>query len=164
MPCKRAAAAKVLECSMLKQKDGKWALMSKKTQRPLAYYKGEGKPSDEWVKKQEARVQHFKHIGEAAYPGNVGFMELMKFHSKATPAQKKQLQSHIQNKKHKEFRDLIHTVTGVRLHKSVNEKIDPDILPKSGAGQDGTDELTKTYMKDTPGQNYKKFREYIDSK
>lgn len=41
------------------------------------------------------------------------------------------------------------------------EAISPDILPKSGAGQDGTDELAKTYIKATPGQNYKKFREYI---
>jgi hypothetical protein len=52
-------------------------------------------------------------------------------------------------------------VTGVKLHKSVHEQVKSDILPKAGAGQDGTDELTKTYMKDTPGQNYKKFREYI---
>ena len=28
---------------MLKQVDGKWALVSKKTQRPLDYYRGEGK-------------------------------------------------------------------------------------------------------------------------
>jgi hypothetical protein len=49
----------------------------------------------------------FQEFSEAAYVGNVGFQELVKFHSKATPAQKKQLQSHIQNKKHKEFRDLI---------------------------------------------------------
>jgi hypothetical protein len=41
------------------------------------------------------------------------------------------------------------------------EEIKPDILPKAGAGQDGTDELVKTYMKDTPGQSYKKFRDYI---
>lgn len=46
---------------MLKQVNGKWALVSKKTQRPLAYYKGEGKPSDEWVRKQEARIQFFKN-------------------------------------------------------------------------------------------------------
>jgi hypothetical protein len=28
----------------------------------------------------------------------------------------------------------------------------PDILPKSGAGAWGTDELTNTYKRDTPGQ------------
>ena len=46
---------------VLKQVDGKWALVSKKTGRPLAYYKGEGKPSDEWVASQERRIQYFKH-------------------------------------------------------------------------------------------------------
>jgi hypothetical protein len=48
---------------VLKQVDGKWALVSKKTGRPLAYYDGEGKPSDEWVAKQERRIQYFKHKG-----------------------------------------------------------------------------------------------------
>ena len=69
---------------MLKQVNGRWALVSKKTQRPLAYYKGEGKPSDEWVRKQENRIQFFKHgfseqLAEAAYVGNIGVMELAKF-------------------------------------------------------------------------------------
>jgi len=52
-------------------------------------------------------------------------------------------------------------VTGVKLHKSMHEENKSDILPKAGAGQDGTDELVKTYMKDTPGQNFKKFKDYI---
>lgn len=47
----------------LQQVDGKWALVSKKTGKPLAYYKGEGKPSDEWVADQERRIQYFKHKG-----------------------------------------------------------------------------------------------------
>lgn len=46
----------------LQQVNGRWALVSKETGRPLAYYKGEGKPSDEWVAKQEKRVQYFKHM------------------------------------------------------------------------------------------------------
>ena len=62
-----------------------------------------------------------KKMNEAAYKGNLGVMELVNFHSKATPDQKKKLNSHIKNKKHKEFRELIHHVTGVKLHKSVNE-------------------------------------------
>ena len=94
---------------MLVQKKGQWAFVSRKTRRPLAYYKGEGKPSEEWVRKQEQRVQYFKHMGESA-------------------------------------------------------NIKPDILPKSGAGQDGTSELVKTYMNDTPGQNIKKYRDYIKDK
>ena len=31
------------------------------------------------------------------------------------------------------------------------KNIKPDILPKSGAGQDGTDTLVNSYKKDTPG-------------
>lgn len=44
----------------LKQVNGRWALVSKSSGRVLAYYKGEGKPSDEWVAKQERRIQYFK--------------------------------------------------------------------------------------------------------
>lgn len=40
---------------------GRWALVSKKTGKPLQYYRGSGKPSDEWVQKVERRVQYFKH-------------------------------------------------------------------------------------------------------
>lgn len=42
------------------------------------------------------------------------------------------------------------------------ENIDKDILPKSGAGQEGTDDLVDTYVKDTPGQSRKfmTFKEY----
>lgn len=49
----------------LKKVDGKWAIVSKSTGKPLRYYKGEGKPSDEWVKKQEAEIQYFKHQKES---------------------------------------------------------------------------------------------------
>lgn len=34
----------------------------------------------------------------------------------------------------------------------MNEESKPDILPKSGGGQEGTDELVKSYVRDTPGQ------------
>lgn len=51
-----------LQVESLQQVNGRWALVSKETGRPLAYYKGEGKPSDDWVKKQERRVQYFKHM------------------------------------------------------------------------------------------------------
>lgn len=41
-----------------------WALVSKDNpSKVLQYYDGEGKPSDEWVKKVERRVQYFKHKG-----------------------------------------------------------------------------------------------------
>ena len=147
---------------MLKQKDGKWVFVSKKTQRPLAYYRGEGKPSDEWVAKQERRVQYFKHMNEASYEGNIGIMELIKFHKSATPDQKKKLDTHIKQKNHKKAWDLVQHVTGTKLHKSVMES--KDILPKSGAGQEGTDELVKSYLRDTPGQSLKSFKEFTKNK
>jgi hypothetical protein len=100
-------------------------------------------------------------LQEAAYAGNIGIMELIKFQKKASQKQKDMLQLHIQNKQHEKMRKLVADVTGVKLQKIVNEEIKPDILPKAGAGQDGTDTLVKTYMKDTPGQSYKKFRDYI---
>lgn len=52
----------ILDETLKKLEDGRWALVSKKTGKPLAYYDGEGKPSDEWVSAQERRVQMFKHI------------------------------------------------------------------------------------------------------
>jgi hypothetical protein len=75
--------------------------------------------------------------------------------------QKHQLRKQRKNKRNKDAWKMVQDVTGVKLHKSVNEEIKPDILPKAGAGQWGTDELANTYKKDTPGQNVKKFKEYI---
>ena len=41
-------------------------------------------------------------------------------------------------------------------------KTDIDILPKAGAGQEGTDELVKTYRDDTPGQSERKIDSFND--
>ncbi len=87
-----------------------------------------------------------KKMNEAVYKGNLGVMELVNFHSKATPAQKKKLNSHIKNKKHKEFRELIHHVTGAKLHKSVNEmKNSPLENWKNEDPVKYTKHLTKTF-------------------
>jgi hypothetical protein len=51
-----------------------------------------------------------------------------------------------------------------RAVRRLREKVEKDILPKSGAGQWGTDELRKTYQKDTPGQNIARFKDYIQHK
>lgn len=45
----------------LKQVGGKWALISRRTGKPLVYYDGEGKPSLDWVQQQERRINYFKH-------------------------------------------------------------------------------------------------------
>jgi hypothetical protein len=156
---------------MLVQKDGKWVFVSRKTRRPLAYYRGEGKPSDEWVAKQERRVQYFKHLGES----------LEDFYSKKNPPPMFHVVRnyyHLTDKGYKEHEIINHfnktfgmklkkgdiekhIVKNIQTFKKIKEEVKPDILPKSGAGQDGTDELVKTYMKDTPGQSYKRFKDYI---
>lgn len=55
------------------------------------------------------------------------------------------------------------SLAGVVKPKSVEESCNDkkDILPKSGAGQEGTDEVRKTYIKQTPGQRVKKFNIFI---
>lgn len=103
-----------------------------------------------------------EQLNEAGYVGNIGIMELVKFQQKASHEQKKMLQSLIDNKKAKEAWKLVQDVTGVKLHKSMHEAVSPDILPKAGAGQDGTATLVNTYKKNTPeqGQKLKRFKEY----
>lgn len=105
--------------------------------------------------------QTLNELNEAAYVGNIGVMELVKFYEKASQKQRDMLKSFIKNKNNKEAWKLVQDVTGVKLHKSVSEEKNPDILPKSGAGQDGTDTLVQSYMRDTPGQNYKRFKRYL---
>jgi len=147
---------------MIKLIDGRWAFVSRKTQRPLAYYNGPGTPPSSWVEKHDRRYQQTKNIEEASYVGNMGVMELVKFHKTATPEQKKKFEDHKNKNRHKDAWNLVQKVTGTKLHKSVMES--KDILSKAGAGQEGTDELAKTYMKDTPGQNFKSFKSYIKNK
>lgn len=103
-----------------------------------------------------------KFFSEASYAGNIGIMELIKFYKAATPDQKTKLDTHIKQKNHKRAWDLVQAVTKTKLHKSVMEE--KDILPKSGAGQEGTDTLLKSYLRDTPGQSLKSFKEYTKNK
>jgi hypothetical protein len=103
-------------------------------------------------------MQDFKEyvgLNEAAYAGNIGIMELIKFKQKANDKEKKEFDDHLKNKRHKDAWDTVQRVTGVKLHKSVSEEKKsphPDILPVAGAGQWGTDKLANKYKRDTPGQ------------
>jgi chloramphenicol 3-O-phosphotransferase len=54
-------------------------------------------------------------ISEAAYEGNIGMMEVMKFHQKATDDQKKKFKEHLANKNHKEAWKMIQHVSGTKL-------------------------------------------------
>jgi cell fate (sporulation/competence/biofilm development) regulator YlbF (YheA/YmcA/DUF963 family) len=103
----------------------------------------------------EGRTKKLK-VNEASYVGNIGIMELIKFHSKATPEQKKKFDNLVKSKKNKEAWDMIQDVTGIKLHKSVHEE--------HGAGEDGSSELRKKYQKDTPGQKVKSFADYVNKK
>ena len=44
------------------------------------------------------------------------------------------------------------------------ESVSPDILPKAGAGQEGTNTLVNTYINDTPGQKIARFKDYTRHK
>lgn len=99
------------------------------------------------------------NIDEASYAGNIGAMEMFKFHQKASSEDKKKLQSHIQQKRTKEAWKLVQRVTGTKLHKSVYEN--QEFVSKAGAGEWGRPELVKKYQEDTPGQKVKKFKDYI---
>lgn len=103
-----------------------------------------------------------EQLNETGYVGNIGIMELVKFQQKASPEQKKMLKSLIDKNKAKEAWKLVQDVTGMKLHKSVHEGVSPDILPKAGAGQDGTATLVNTYKRDTPGygRKIKRFKDY----
>ena len=52
---------------------------------------------------------------EAAYKGNIGMMELVKFHREASPDQKKQFQRHVEKGQHKHAWKLVQHVTKTKL-------------------------------------------------
>lgn len=57
------------------------------------------------------------NLDEAAYPGNLGFAELYRFHQKATPQQKQELSAALERGDIEKFFKLIHEVTGVKLYR-----------------------------------------------
>lgn len=56
-------------------------------------------------------------LGEQAYKGNIGVMEITAFFTKATADQKKMLSKLIDQKKNDAAWELISSVTGVKLQK-----------------------------------------------
>lgn len=72
-------------------------------------------------------MQEFKEyveLNEAAYAGNIGIMELIKFKQKANDKEKKEFDDHLKNKRHKDAWETVQRVTGVKLHKSVSESLE----------------------------------------
>lgn len=64
----------------------------------------------------------YSFLKEAAYVGNVGIMELIKFHQSAPPHAVKKIKELIAKKDSKAVWDLVQKHTGVKLHKSVREE------------------------------------------
>lgn len=55
---------------------------------------------------------------EAYYPGNLGAMELVKFHQKASAEEKARLKQHLASKEKDKALNLIQKVSGMKLHPS----------------------------------------------
>lgn len=53
---------------------------------------------------------------EAAYKGNIGVMEMVKFYQIATDAEKSKMKGLLRDEKFGEAWDFLQQVTGVRLH------------------------------------------------
>jgi hypothetical protein len=109
------------------------------------------------------RFKEYEELLEASYPGNIGIMELIKFKQKANDKQKKEFDDHVKNKRHEQAWKVVQHVTGVKLHKSIHEK--QEFESKAGGGEDGSDRLVNSYMRDTPGYEQKKkpisFKKYV---
>lgn len=91
------------------------------------------------------KFSQFHEISEAAYAGNIGIMELIKFYEKASPDVVKKVKALIAQRDSAAAWDIIQKTLGVKLHKSVNEE--------NTQGDIGTDKLTQTRKKQTPGEN-----------
>jgi hypothetical protein len=156
---------------MLIQKDGKWVFVSRKTRRPLAYYRGEGKPSEEWVRKQEQRVQYFKHGGVSE--DVFGLRSALSPFTHASNYKKahdtlKNVMKRKTDKRHDVSyyaAQIAQSHPGVEVKKLVKMyKEEQEFVSKAGAGEEGRPELANKYKKDTPGQNVKSFKEYMKTK
>jgi hypothetical protein len=153
---------------MLKQINGKWALVSKKTQRPLAYYRGEGKPSEEWVRKQEQRVQFFKQGGVSEDVFGISSALSPIIHSgnyKKAHETLKNLMKRKTDKRHDVSyyaAQIAQSHPGVEVKKLVKMyKEEQEFVSKAGAGEWGRPELTRKYIEGTPGQKVERFKRYI---
>jgi len=63
------------------------------------------------------RLQDLIQLDEAAYPGNLGMMEMFKFYQLATDEQKAEMKKLILDKNTDAAWELLQKVTGVKLHK-----------------------------------------------
>jgi hypothetical protein len=111
-PCAREPGEAKPKC----MSNEKRASLSKKERASAVAAKRKHDPNPE-RKGEPINVSSFGKgkISEAAYEGNIGMMEVMKFHQKATPDQKKKFKEHLANKNHKEAWKMIQHVSGTKL-------------------------------------------------
>ena len=111
-PCAREPGEPKPKC----MSNAKRAMLSKKERAAAVRAKRKHDPNPE-RKGEPINVSSFGKgkISEAAYEGNIGMMEVMKFHQKATPEQKKKFKEHLANKNHKEAWKMIQHVSGTKL-------------------------------------------------
>jgi predicted kinase len=111
-PCAREPGEPKPKC----MSNEKRASLSKKERASAVAAKRKHDPNPE-RKGEPINVSNYGKgkISEAAYEGNIGMMEVMKFHQKATPDQKKKFKEHLANKNHKEAWKMIQHVSGTKL-------------------------------------------------
>jgi hypothetical protein len=111
-PCAREPGEAKPKC----MSNEKRASLSKKERASAVAAKRRHDPNPE-RKGEPINVSSFGKgkISEAAYEGNIGMMEVMKFHQKATDEQKKKFKEHLANKNHKEAWKMIQHVSGTKL-------------------------------------------------
>ena len=71
----------------------------------------------------------FLILYEASYAGNIGIMEMVKFHRMASPEQKAELNALLRNQKQEEAWEFIQSVTGVKLHNENQTKLVAKKIP-----------------------------------
>jgi len=126
---------------MIRKINNNYALVSK-TGKPLAYYKGEGEPTNEWVEKEEARIKFLKHklgeeysesleeiytpLLEIIHPNMMGIAELFRFNLAATPVQKAQHKQHLMNRDYQSAWNLVSNVLNIGKINANIYKPDPN--------------------------------------
>ena len=138
---------------MIKKINNKYALLSK-SGKPLAYYKGEGKPTNEWIEIEEARIKFFKHklgeeyseslqeiytpLLESIYHNMLGLAELYKFNLAATPEQRAQHKQHLLNKDYQSSWNLVSNVLNIGRINANIYKPDPNKIEIATTAGNGT--------------------------
>jgi hypothetical protein len=87
----------------------------------------------------------FLLLHEASYAGNIGIMEMVKFHRTATAEQKAELARLIQAGKQEQAWEFLQSVTGVKLQKEDKTDLVPKKIP------DGYNEGKWTWAVVRPG-------------